>query len=169
GSLVRDQQSAILCRMGQTTPLVPFDLHVRNRQSGWKEDYSVEVVRHPGFTAGLMMGALLTCAESAEPVTGFATVQSKVRIELEGRKEPIELEDLTVLSSGVASPTMMLAVPRLLQNPFGKVDVRRIEADVEVIPERRTAEIQAAWTDVNEVEAGKDVTLAVVLRPYDRP
>jgi hypothetical protein len=169
GSLLRDQQSAILCELGRPTPLVPFDLHVRNSRTGWKEDYNVEVVRHPSFTTGLLMSALLSCAESAEPVTGFATVRSKIRIELSGRRDPIELEDLGVLSSGVASPMMMAAVPRLLQNPFGKVEIRRVEADVEVVPERRTAEIQAAWTDVNEVEAGKDVTLSVVLRPYDRP
>ncbi|HET6204773.1 MAG TPA: hypothetical protein VFI25_18420 [Planctomycetota bacterium] len=169
GSLLRDQQSAILCQLGRPTPLVPFDIHVRNSRTGWKQDYAVEVVRHPGFTTSLLMSALLSCAESAEPVTGFATVQSKIRIELEGRAEPIELQDLSALSSGIASPMMLTAVPRLLQNPFGKVEIRRIVADVEVVPERRTAEIQAAWTDVNEIEAGRDVTLTIVLRPYDRP
>jgi hypothetical protein len=55
---------------------------------------------------------------------------------------------------------------KLFGNAVRMPDVGRVEATIDLIPERRTAAIESAWIPSSEVEAGAEIPVKVFLRPY---
>jgi hypothetical protein len=80
----------------------------------------------------------------------------------------------TMLAPGEAPvpAPMMLAgwwgekFSRLYLNPVNTPRVRRVEAAVDLLPERRVATVENAWTPSAEVEAGTEIPVKLFLRPY---
>jgi hypothetical protein len=55
---------------------------------------------------------------------------------------------------------------RLMINPVKMPTVQAVDATVDLIPERRIAQIESAWIADNKVNAGSDVTVKVFLRQF---
>ena len=69
-------------------------------------------------------------------------------------------------------PTMVLAgwwgdkFNRLFLNPVAMPKLKSVDATVDLLPDRRAAAIDSAWTPTTEVEAGTEIPVKVFLRPY---
>jgi hypothetical protein len=55
---------------------------------------------------------------------------------------------------------------RLFLNPVATPKLKAVEVEVDLLPERRVATIENAWTPSTEVQAGTDIPVKVFLRPY---
>jgi hypothetical protein len=55
---------------------------------------------------------------------------------------------------------------RLFTNAVKTPRLKRVNATLDLLPERRVASIERAWIAANEVEAGTEVPVKVYLRPY---
>jgi phage gp46-like protein len=55
---------------------------------------------------------------------------------------------------------------RLFLNPVAMPKLKSVEITVDLLPERRTAAIDYAWTPNAEVDAGTEIPVKVFLRPY---
>ncbi|MFQ5927568.1 MAG: hypothetical protein ACE5MH_09065, partial [Terriglobia bacterium] len=58
---------------------------------------------------------------------------------------------------------------RVFTNRFEPPIIERIRLRLEMIPERRSATIENAWSDKAEVRPGETLTVKVVLQPYRGP
>ena len=71
-------------------------------------------------------------------------------------------------------PNMMLATwwgdkfNRLYLNPVDIPKLRGVDATVDVLPDRRAAAIDSAWTPMTDVEAGSDIPVKVFLPALSR-
>jgi len=55
---------------------------------------------------------------------------------------------------------------RLYLNAVKTPRLKRVDATIDLLPARRIATIENAWTSATEVEAGSEVPVKVFLRPY---
>ena len=55
---------------------------------------------------------------------------------------------------------------RLFLNPVAMPKLKSVDVTVDLLPERRVATIENAWTPATEVEAGTEIPVKVFLRPY---
>ena len=55
---------------------------------------------------------------------------------------------------------------RLFLNPVAMPKLKSVEITVDLLPERRVAAIDYAWTPSTEVDAGTEIPVKVFLRPY---
>jgi len=55
---------------------------------------------------------------------------------------------------------------RLFLNPVTMPKLKSVNATIDLLPERRIAQIESAWIGDNRVEAGSEVPVKVFLRPY---
>jgi hypothetical protein len=83
-----------------------------------------------------------------------------------------DLHTMQAPSDGPTPAPMMLAgwfgekFTRLYGNPIEMPKLKRVDAVVDLIPERRTLTIEHAWLSASDVEPGSEVPVKVYLRPF---
>ena len=55
---------------------------------------------------------------------------------------------------------------RIFDNPFSAADVQAVELEFNLVPERRSAVLEAAHADLTEVRPGQEIVVEAVVRPY---
>lgn len=168
GAITIDRQSCVAGEMGRKVKMIPFVIRTHNALTGAKEEFNCEMIWHKFLSPLLFNFAMNNAVESAESSMLANSVDLQMKVWIDGRKEPVVFKETFANSSGPSNFGMSLPVLALAGNPFSAVRFSRIEADLEVTHERRTAEIEAAWLDVNEVKPGETVKATVMLRPYNR-
>jgi hypothetical protein len=58
---------------------------------------------------------------------------------------------------------------RLFLNAVKTPRLKRVDATIDLLPERRVAAIENAWVGTSEAEPGQEVSVKVFLRPYRGP
>jgi hypothetical protein len=167
GSLEIDRLSCVAGRLGKKAEMLPVTVRTKNLSTGASETFRFESIRHPFFTPLFLNVALVGALESAESTMESNTARVRVALRIEGKADPVVLEDAVHEAGGIDTGRPGTALLRLWDNPFGELRIESVEADVDVLHERRTAEIQAVWVDQAEAAAGEEVTLVVLLHPYD--
>lgn len=168
GVLTTDRRSCVAGELGRKAPMTPISIRTRNTLTGATEEIKCEIIRHKRVAPALINIALSNVLENFETSALPATTRLSLKIWIDGRKEPISLEDVFAGNSGPYDFMMAFPVNALASNPFSTVKFSKVEADLEITHERRTADIEAVWLDLNEVRAGEKVSVTVVLRPFGR-
>ncbi len=118
-----------------------------------------------------MMMTLFNSISSSNDAMEEATIRLTGKVELGGSPN---LSLFTMQAPGDAPmPTpMMLAgwwgdkFSRLFLNAVKNPDLKKVDATVDIIPERRVATIDNAWITQTELAPGESVPVKVFLRPY---
>jgi hypothetical protein len=55
---------------------------------------------------------------------------------------------------------------RIFDNPYERPKIEAVELDFDLVPDRRSARLETARTDVTEARPGDDITIEALLRPY---
>jgi hypothetical protein len=175
GALRQDRHSGVLGVLGAEARMIPVSVKVRSfaeNDTVLKEkDLRFHVFVHQKWTPYLMMFTLFNSISGLNDFADEATYRLSGKVELEG---PMNLSLATMLAPGempVPAP-MLLAnwwgdkFNRLFLNPVKTPRLRRVDAVIDLLPARRVATIENAWTSATEVEAGGEVPVKVFLRPY---
>jgi hypothetical protein len=99
------------------------------------------------------------------------TYRMSGNVEMEGGKN-IHVSTMLAPSEMPVPAPMALAgwwadkFNRLYLNPVNTPKLKRVEVTVDLLPERRVATIENAWTPSAEVDAGTEIPVKVFLRPY---
>ena len=155
--------------------MIPVSLKVRTFDDGDKvkreKDLKFDVFVEQKWTPYLMMATLFNSISGVNDFAEEATYRLTGDIELEGQS-PISLT--TMLAPGeMPMPAPMLLAGwwgdkfnRLFFNRCQHPETRRVNATVDLLPQRRIAAIENAWVPSTEVDAGTEVPVKVYLRPY---
>ena len=93
------------------------------------------------------------------------------KVDLAGGRN-VNLATMFAGSDAPLPPNMMLATwwgdkfNRLFLNPVDLPMLHGVDCTVDVLPDRRSATVDSAWTPSTEVDAGTDIPVKVFLRPY---
>jgi len=175
GALRQDRHSAIMGELGASAEMVPVELKVRsfddNNNIRTQKDLKFSVFVQQKWTPYLMMVTLFNAVSSLNEFAEEATYRLSGEVQLEGQHN-INLTTMLAPSEAPAPPPMQLAgwwgekFSRLFLNPVQMPKLRSVNMTLDLLPDRRIAEIQNAWVPNSEVEPGSEVPVKVFVQPY---
>lgn len=175
GALTQDRHSGILGVLGETAPTIPVTLRVRsfgeNNAIRREKDFQFHVFVQQQWTPYLMMLTLFNSISGLNDFAQEATYRLSGKVELAGQKN-LSLSTMQAPTEMPIPAPMLLAgwwgdkFNRLFANTVSTPRLRRVDATIDLLPERRIATIENAWVGSTEVEPGAQLPVRVFLRPY---
>jgi phage gp46-like protein len=164
--------------LGAEAPFIPVHLNVRSFNASGaaltEKKLEFQVFVHQKWTPFLMMLTLFQSLQQMNEYADDITYRMNGHVLLEGANGDRNIDVSTMLAPSEApvAPPMALAgwwgdkFNRLFLNPVAVPKLKSVEITVDLLPERRTAAIDYAWTPNSDVDAGTDIPVKVFLRPY---
>jgi len=175
GALRQDRYSGIMGELGAEAPSIPVHVKLRSHGAGdtvFKEkDLNFNVFVHQKWTPFLMMLTLFNSLQQMNEYADEMTYRMSGNVTLDGMQS-IHMSTMLAPSEMPAPPPMVLAgwwgdkFNRLFLNSVATPKLKSVDVTVDLLPERRVATIENAWTPSTEVEAGTEIPVKVFLRPY---
>jgi hypothetical protein len=175
GALKQDRHSGIMGELGATAEMIPVDVKVRSHGDGdsvlKEKDLHFNVFVHQKWTPYLMMVTLFNSIEGLNDFAEESTYRLSGQVELDGQPG-LSLTTMLAPSEMPVPAPMVLAgwwgdkFNRLFLNSVQTPKLKRVNATIDLLPERRVASIENAWIPNSEVDPGADVPVKVFLRPY---
>ncbi len=175
GALHQDRFSGIMGVLGAEAPSIPVHLKVRSLSANndvlKERDLHFNVFVHQKWTPFLMMLTLFNSLQQVNEYADEVTYRMRGNVMFDGTPD-INISTMLAPSELPAPPPMVLAgwwadkFNRLFLNPVTTPKLKSVEVSVDLLPERRLATVESAWTPSAEVEAGSEIPVKVYLRPY---
>ncbi len=175
GALHQDRFSGIMGELGAEAPSIPVHMKVRSLGAGTtvlkEKDLHFNVFVHQKWTPFLMMLTLFNSLQQMNEYADEMTYRMSGNVVMDGAKN-IHVSTMLAPSELPVPPPMVLAgwwgdkFNRLFLNPVTTPKLKSVDVTVDLLPERRVATIENAWTPTTEVESGTDIPVKVFLRPY---
>ncbi len=175
GSLKQDRHSGILGVLGETADMIPVSVKVRSfagDNSVLKEKaFRYNVFVQQRWTPNLMMITLFNSISGVNDFSDENTYRLSGKVELDGGQS-LSLETMQAPSEVPIPAPILLAgwvgdkFNRLFLNAVKAPRLKRVDVNVDLLPQRRIATIENAWAGLSEVDAGGEVPVKVFLRPY---
>jgi len=175
GALHQDRFSGIMGELGAEAPMVPVHLKVRSLDESDKltkeKDFNFQVFVHQKYTPTLMA---LTLASTIQQINEYAdeiTYRMSGTVDVSGGGN-LQVSTMFAGSEAPAPPAAMLAnwwgdkFSRLFANPVSMPKLTKVDCTIDLLPDRRVAAIDSAWTPSTQVEAGSVIPVKVFLQPY---
>lgn len=175
GALRQDRHSGIEGELGATAQMIPVTMHVRsydrNNVVRKSQDFHFGVFVDQKWTPYLMMATLFNSLSNLNDFSEEATYRLHGQLQLQGQQRI----DLTTMQAPAETPIptpMLLAgwwgdkFNRLFGNSNKPPKLDAVDVAVDLLPERRIAQIESAWIADNKVTPGTEVPVKVFLRPY---
>ncbi|HEY0565479.1 MAG TPA: SpoIVB peptidase S55 [Terriglobales bacterium] len=168
GSFVQDRHTGILGKFGAAPQMIPVTLSIHG--GAHPKQFHYEVLNNAKMTpvamAATVFQALQGLNENAEDIT----YRLNGNINVSGFSA-VKLDDMFAPGDGTA-PAMLMSQAvgehfgRLFDNQLAEPQVSAVNLDVDLVPERKTARLETARTDVTEARPGDEIMVEAVLRPY---
>jgi hypothetical protein len=172
GVINADVSTCIAGWLDRTPDMIPVTASVRRDGDPAAQTFNVKVIRQRSLTPQLTSLALVNCIDQEGDLPDEVTAHLKVKVDLEGH-DPIRIDDIysgPLFSGGKGPQAMYGPVSAILNlvmgNSFETVRVRSIEAQTEILPGRRTADIDSVELESDVLAPGEVLRVTVVLRPY---
>ncbi len=175
GSLKQDRKAGIMGELGSASEMIPVAVKVRTFGDADKvkreKDFQFNVFVDQKWTPYLMMATLFNSISGLNDFAEEATYRLTGEVELEGLSN-INLTTMLAPGDAPMPASMMLAgwwgdkFNKLFGNNVKVPRLRRVNATIDLLPQRRIATLESAWVPTTEVEPGSEVPVKVYLRPY---
>jgi hypothetical protein len=161
--------------LGQAAAMVPVSLSVRSfgedNALRKQKSFRFHVFVQQKWTPYLMMVTLFNSISGLNDFREESTYRLSGKVELDGQPS-LTLTTMRATSELPVPAPMLLAgwwgdkFNRLFLNAVKTPRLKRVDATIDLLPERRVAAIESAWLGVSEAEPGQEVPVKVFLRPY---
>ena len=175
GALKQDRHSGIMGKLGEEAAVIPVDLKVRSFTDSNKvlkeKNLHFNVFVHQKWTPYLMMVTLYNSVNGLNDFAEEATYRMSGKVQLEGGPD-ISLSTIQSATEMPVPAAMVLAgwwgdkFNRLFLNSVQTPRLKSVNATIDLLPERRVASIENAWTPSTDAEPGVELPIKVFLRPY---
>jgi hypothetical protein len=175
GALHQDRHSGIMGVLGDEAPMAPVTVRVRSLGAGDRvrseKTYHFNVFQQQKWTPYLMMMTLYNSLSGINESVEEATYRLSGTAELTGGGK---LNLTTMQTSGdMPMPASMMVSAwwgdkfnRLFNNAVKVPSLKDADVTVDLLPERRVATIENAWTPNTDVRPGEEIPVKVFLRPW---
>lgn len=172
GAINADVSTCIAGWLDRQPDMLPVAMTVLREPAGQARTFHVKVIRQRQLMGSLVQMAMLNCLDMEGDLPEEVTAQVKLKVDLEGR-EPLVLHDTCsgpMFAGARGQQAMFAPVSFLLNqvtaNNFQNVRVKSVEGTIEILPGRRTAEIESSELESDIVAPGATLRANVVLRQY---
>ncbi len=175
GALTQDRHSGIMGRLGEEAAMIPVDINVRSFTDSNKvlkqKHLHFNVFVHQKWTPYLMMVTMYNSINGLNDFAEEATYRMSGKVRMEGGPD-ISLSTIQSATEMPVPAAMVLAgwwgdkFNRLFLNSVETPKLKSVNATIDLLPERRVASIENAWTPSVDAEPGTELPIKVFLRPY---
>ncbi len=168
GAISQDGLWAIGGAIGPQAAMTPVTITVKDTQHNRDRTYHVEVVRDRRLAPSLILSTVLDAIDCATGFVGRGTARVTFDLTAENKVQ-IKGSDLVYGEDASAQAASELMEPLLIlaNNPYGPLELDRLEVSVELTPGRHTALVKEVTADRPKVRAGESLTVSVQVEPYD--
>ena len=184
GSFVQDRHTGILGRFNRNAQMIPVTLSIHGAgspiiqaqgaghtaTSSPSKTFHFEVLNNAKLTPVAIMATVFSALQGLNQYGEDTTFGLQGRIRVQGYPD-VALRDL--YAPGDNLPTSFAIAMslgdrfgRIYGNPYQTPEIHGVDLDFQAIPERRSARLESARTDVTEARPGEEIIVEAVLRPY---
>ena len=175
GALRQDRHSGILGVLGESAPLTPVDVTVRQFGEGDRvlssKKLHYEVFQNEKLTPQLLMLALYNSMFGVNEFAEEATFRLSAKLAFAGDQE-LAFRTMRTVSNNPAPAPLLVAgslasrVQRVFTNARETPNMERVEAVIDLLPERRASTIEQVWLERTRVRPGETLKGKVIVQPY---
>jgi hypothetical protein len=169
GVFVQDRHSGIMGVFDHDAKMIPVKLTIHGGASD--KVFHYEVLNNPHISPLAMMATTFNALRGLNEYGEEVSYQMNGHIGIQGYPD-VGLKSLFSPSDGGRPAAIQAALSvgdrfgRIFDNPFSAADVRTVELEFNLVPERRSAVLEAAHADLTEVRPGQEIVVEAVVRPY---
>jgi hypothetical protein len=175
GALRQDRHSGIEGELGATAQMIPVTMHVNSFNPDDSihktRDFHFNVFVDHKWTPYLMMATLFNSLSNLNDFSEEATYRLHGQLQVAGQL-PINITTMQAPAESQIPTPMILAgwwgdkFNRLFINSDKLPKLEAVNVTVDLLPQRRIAQVESAWIADNKVTPGTEVPVKVFLRPY---
>ena len=175
GALRQDRHSGILGVLGETADLTPVHVNLRQLGEGDEvvrsKEFDYQVFQNEKWTPQLLLLALFNSTFQLNDFAEETTFRISAEMALDGA-DPIAFRTMQAESNQPIPTPLLVAnqvasrVARVFTNTRETPDIERIDVTIDLLPSRRTAEIEQVWVERRRVRPGDTLEGKVILQPY---
>ena len=169
GTLTEDRTTAVMGRLGAAPPMIPMDVSITTPQE--EKHFHFEVAEVRQLTPVLVAIATQNGISTNTAYSEGTTLEVNGTIDLKDHP-PAKIEDYYAPTDAPAPGGTQVAFDvlniftQIYNNPYEPAHVEKVTLNVKLVPERRSASIESAWSEKSEVSPGETIRVKVLLRPY---
>lgn len=169
GAFVQDRHTGIMGRFDRAPEMIPVTLTIRGVSH--PKTFHYEVLNNAKITPAAMMAtvfnALQGMNEYGEDTTyrlaGDIAVLGYPKLAVNNMFAPLDGNTPTAYNIAMSIGDHF---SRIFENPYDTPKIEGVELNFELVPDRRTARLETARTDVTEARPGDEITIETLLKPY---
>jgi hypothetical protein len=172
GVINADVSTCIAGWLNRKAEMLPLRMLVSRGPGDAAQTFNVEIARQRTLQASLVYTALTNSIDMEGDLPEELTAELKAQIEVEGQA-PIIIKDTFSGSSysGGRAPQALYnqiaaVVTLLTYNTYKPLKINRIDCETQILPGRRTAEIEAVELQSETYAPGETLKGTVYLRPF---
>ncbi|HUN90276.1 MAG TPA: hypothetical protein VMU28_15860 [Terriglobales bacterium] len=169
GAFVQDRRSGIMGRFGQQPDMIPVVLNVGG--TAHPKQFRFEVLNNPKITPTAIMATLFNALEGMNEYGEDTTYRLNGSIEVQGYPD-VDVQNMYAPNDSAVPTAMAIATSigerftRIYENLYDTPRIAGVRLNFELLPERRSARLESARTDVTEARPGQTISIETMLRPY---
>ena len=169
GAFVQDRRTGIMGRFGREPQMIPVTLSFRGTTHA--KQFHYEVLNNPKITPTAMMATVFNALQGMNEYGEDTTFRLSGNILVQGYPK-LGVQNMYAPTDGATPTAYGIAVSigdrfsRIYENPYETPKIEGVELHFDLVPERRSARLDNARTDVTEARPGDTITIETLLRPY---
>lgn len=164
GTLIYDQATGIVGKIGQMPRLIPITITVKRFNDSKTKTYNCQIAYNRMYTPMLIQTAISGAGTLAGPLPPDHSVKYKTTVNIEGF-DPIVFSDL---SSGTKLneiiPEAAGTVSLLMTNPYENINIDSIDVQIDITAENTRAVIDTVKISNTTFKAGETAKIDVILQ-----
>jgi hypothetical protein len=169
GAFVQDRRTGILGRFDRQPEMIPVTLSLNG--AGHVKQYRFEVLNNPKITPTAVMATVFNALQGTTVYGEDTTYRLNGSIAVQGYPK-LAVQNMYAPADGSTPTAYGIAVSigerftRIYENPYETPKIEGVELSFDMVPERRSARLENARTDVTEARPGDTIAIETLLRPY---
>ena len=169
GAFVQDRRAGIMGRFDREPHMIPVTLTFRGVSH--PKTFHYEVLNNAKITPAAMMATVFNAIQGMNEYGEDTTYRLQGDISVLGYPK-LSVQDMYAPLDGSTPTAYGIALSigdrfsRIFENPYQTPKIEGVELNFELVPDRRSARLETARTDVTEARPGDQITIEALLRPY---
>ncbi|MGA2687567.1 MAG: SpoIVB peptidase S55 domain-containing protein [Candidatus Korobacteraceae bacterium] len=169
GTFVQDRRAGIMGRFDRQPQMIPVTLSFHGVSH--PKQFHYEVLNNAKITPGAMMATVFNAIQGMNEYGEDTTYRLQGNITVLGYPN-LSVKNMFAPADGSTPTAYEIALSigehfsRIFENPYETPKIEGVELNFDLVPDRRSARLETARTDVTEARPGDEITIEALLRPY---
>src|SRR5271157_5622793 len=169
GAFVQDRRAGIMGRFDREPQMIPVTLTFHGVSH--PKQFHYEVLNNARITPAAMMATVFNAIQGMNEYGEDTTYRLQGDISVLGYPK-LSVKNMYAPADGTAPTAYGIALSigerfsRIFENPYERPKIEGVELNFDLVPDRRSARLETARTDVTEARPGDEITIEAMLRPY---